>query len=171
MEEPDKVEWIVVYDADEVDERILQYESSVPIKLVAHRRGLAYASDQRNRGMEMATGDWLYFLDDDNLAHPKLVNKVRYYGKGGKIVIFNQFSESKGRRINGFDIKKLRPAYIDTAQLVVPAKYKHVRWSNKREYPEEYDYLVDLIEEAGEENVVFVDRLVSYRNYLRRYEV
>lgn len=165
------VEWIIIYDSDEIDKRILAYEDKVPITLLKERGGFAFASNQRNTGLDICGGDYVYFLDDDNLVHPMLFDRIRSYGEEDKILIFNQFSPKFKRRINRFNIKNIKPFYIDTAQIIVPKKYKHVRWSNKRRYPEEYDYLVDLIKEAGEENVKWIDRVFSYRNYLRRYKL
>ena len=165
------VEWIIVYDMDDIDERILQYQTSVPIKLLKEKGGYAFGSNQRNVGLDVCDGDWIYFLDDDNIVHPKLYNRIKSYGEEDKILLFNQFSVKMNRRIGEFKISYLRPGYIDTAQIIVPKKYKHVKWSNKRRYAEEYDYLIDLIAEAGEDNVRWVDRIFSYRNYLRRYEI
>lgn len=165
------VEWIVIYDMDEIDKRILNYEDRVPITLLKERGGFAYASNQRNAGLDVCSGDYIYFLDDDNLVHPMLFDRICSYGEEDKILIFNQFDVKWGRRILNFKISNIRPYYIDTAQIIVPQKYKHVRWSHKRRYPEEYDYLIDLIAEAGEENIKWIDRLFSYRNYLRRYDL
>jgi len=166
-----EVEWIIVYDSDSIDSRIKLYEDFVPIKLVHQKGGYAYGSDQRNKGLELAEGKWIYYLDDDNLVHSKLLEKIETYGDENTILIFNQFSASRKRRIKKFDIKYIKPAYIDTAQIVVPSKYKHIKWENERLYAEEYDYLKNLIQEAGEENIKWVDRVFSYRNYLRRYKV
>lgn len=165
------VEWIIVYDLDEIDERILAYEKEIPIILLKERRGVGKGSMQRNAGLDICSGDYIYFLDDDNLVHPMLYDRIRSYGEEDKILIFNQFDVKWGRRTRDFSIKKIKPFYIDTAQIIVPKKYKHIRWSNKRTIAEEYDYLVDLIKEAGEDNVKWVNRLFSYRNYLRRYSL
>ena len=170
MNESD-VEWIIIYDSDEIDKRILAYEKEVPIILLKERRGVGKGSMQRNAGLNICSGDYIYFLDDDNLVHPMLYNRICVYGKENKILIFNQFSHENKKRINFFHVSNLSPGYIDTAQIVVPKKYKHIKWSNKRRVIEEHDYLVDLIKEAGEDNVKWVNRLFSYRNYLRRYSL
>ena len=165
------VEWIIIYDLDDIDERILAYEKEVPIILLKERRGLGKGSMQRNAGLDICSGDYIYFLDDDNLVHPMLYDRIRSYGEEDKILIFNQFTTKHQRRMKNFNIKDIVPGYIDTAQIIVPKKYKHVRWLNKRMILEEHDYLVDLIKEAGEDNVKWVNRLFSYRNYLRRYSL
>jgi glycosyltransferase involved in cell wall biosynthesis len=166
-----EVEWIIVYDSDKIDERIKQYEDFVPIILIKQKGGHAYGSDQRNKGLELAKGKWIYYLDDDNLVHTRLLERIRLYGDDKTILIFNQFAINRKRRFKKFDFDCIRPGGIDTAQIVVPDKYKHIRWPNKRRYMEEYDYIQDLREQAGDENFKFINRIFTYRNYLRRYEV
>ena len=87
------VEWIIVYDSEFIDERILEYEENVPIKLynVQRQEGDSTASRPRNLGIEKSSGEYLYFLDDDNLIYPKLLNKIRNYLDGESIIIVNQF--------------------------------------------------------------------------------
>ena len=165
------VEWIIIYDSEHIDERILAYEKEVPITLLKQRRGDGKGAMQRNAGLDVCSGDYIYFLDDDNLVHPMLYDRIRSYGEEDKILIFNQFDTKFKRRIPKFDVSLLKPGYIDTAQIIVPKKYKHIKWTNVKRYAEEYEYLVDLIKEAGEDNVKWVNRLFSYRNYLRRYSL
>lgn len=166
------VEWIIVYDNIDIDERILMYEKDVPIKLFKSIReeGDNYASRQRNIGIENATGDYLYFLDDDNLAHRYLYSKMNIYGNGDNIITFNQFTIDIKRKLSSFDIRDFKTTELDTAQFLVPRKYKS-RWRHNRQLIEEYDYILDLIEEVGYDEFVYIDRLYSYRNYLRRFNV
>lgn len=166
------VEWIIIFDNIDIDERILMYEKNVPIKLLKSIRqeGDNYASSQRNIGIENATGDYLYYLDDDNLVHRYLYAKMNNYGDGDNIITFNQFSVHWERKLKNFDIKKLLPGELDTAQFLVPRKYKS-RWRNDRQLAEEYDYIMDLVKEVGYEKFIYLDRLYSYRNYMRRFNV
>jgi glycosyltransferase involved in cell wall biosynthesis len=166
------VEWIIVYDSNTLDKRILEYKSFVPIKLfnIKKQKGDSTASRQRNLGIEKATGDYLYFLDDDNLVHPLLYEKIKIHAESNTLLIFNRFSINRKRAIKKFDLKYNVPGYIDTAQIVVPSTCKS-RWDNSIEYIDEYPYICKLINELGEKNIKFVDRIYSYRNYLRRYKV
>jgi glycosyltransferase involved in cell wall biosynthesis len=166
------VEWIIIYDSENIDYRILGYETAVKIKLFNKKRepSDAYASMLRNIGIENAIGEYLYFLDDDNLPHPMLYEKVCKYGNGNNVLLFNQFSESKKYRLKDLDINNLRPGYIDTAQFVIPTKCKS-RWDNEFYYIDEYSYFKKIVEEVGVNNVTIVNRAYSYRNYLRRYEI
>jgi len=163
------VEWIVVFDNTEIDKRILMYEKNIPIILLSTIRhsGDNYASTQRNAGIEMATGDYLYFLDDDNLVHRQLYNKLCRYATGDNIVMFNQFIFNRQRK-RGINIKTLKAGELDTGQFLVPRKYKS-RWRNDRQFAEEFDYIMDLIQEVGCDKFLWVDRLFTYRNYLRKY--
>jgi len=165
------IEWLIVFDSDVIDYRIKQYEENIQIRLFNCKRGLGLGAKQRNYALDYVSGDWIYYLDDDNLVHPKLHNKIRSYGEKDKILLFNQFSTRLERRIEGFNLKDLKRGYIDTAQIIVPKKYKYVKWQDRKGCVEEHDYLIDLIKEAGEENVKWVNRIFTYRNYLRRYQM
>lgn len=165
------VEWIVVYDGNGIDERILQYERNIPILLYSRERedGDPMGGMLRNVGIEHASGDYLYFLDDDNIVHPLLYSKIiRYMDYNqDKIIIFNQFDSKFNRRINRLGMHCISDGIIDTAQFVVPRKYK-TRWVRGVKRFEEIPYMKNLIEEAGECNIIWIDRPYAYRNYLRK---
>lgn len=168
------IEWIIVFDGD-VDNRIKQYEEKqVPILLFNKHReiGDAYAAMLRNIGINNASGDYLYYLDDDNLVHPLLYEKILGHTKyvDYKMLIFNQFSTKGEKRIINFSIKNNKIGYIDTAQIIVSSQCKS-RWDNSEKYVDEYPYITKLIQEIGVENILWVDRCYSYRNYLRRFEI
>lgn len=167
------VEWIIVYDKNKVDHRIRKYESFVPVILQKSERQKGKGSAQRNEALKYVTGKFIYYLDDDNLAHPRLLEKIEIYNNGRSVLIFNRFSENRKRYIKQFDMQKVRsvPGYIDTGQIVVPAIYKHIAWPDKRDYIEEFNYINALIDEIGEQNIRFIDRIYTYRNYLRRYKL
>ncbi len=57
----DNVEWIVVFDGESVDKRILMYEQNIPIKLYNKVReiGDPMGGMLRNIGIEHADGDYL----------------------------------------------------------------------------------------------------------------
>ncbi len=168
----DDIEWLIIYDNIDIDDRILMYEKNVKIRLFKSERqeGDNYASRQRNIGIENAIGDYLYFLDDDNLAHRYLYSKMNIYGNGDNIILFNQFTIKWERKLKSFDIRNFKITQLDTAQFLVTRKYKS-RWRNDKQLIEEYDYICDLINEVGYDKFVYVDRLYSYRNYLRRFNV
>lgn len=168
------VEWLVVFTGKK-DMRIKQYEKDVPIRLfsIKIKTGIGKGGQQRNEALKHVRGKYIYYLDDDNLVHPKLLEKINLYGDKEKVLVFNRFSENRKRYLRQFNVDKMRkvPGYIDTGQLIVPSKYKHVEWPDERENIEEFDYIRRLISEAGEEKIQFVDRIFTYRNYLRRFEL
>lgn len=168
------VEWIIVYDGDNIDKRILQYQEQIPIKLFNRVRevGDSMGAKLRNVGIENAIGDYLYFLDDDNLVHPKLYDRINRYidNKDDYILVFNQFNAKFTKRLNELNINCVQNGVLDTAQFVVPRKYK-TRWTTEQKRYEEIPYFKKLIQEAGEHNIKWIDRLFTYRNYLRRYEI
>jgi len=68
------------------------------------------------------------------------------------------------------DVNCVRDGVLDTAQFVVSRKYK-TRWTSEQKRFEEIPYFRNLINEAGENEVLWIDRIYTYRNYLRRYEI
>jgi glycosyltransferase involved in cell wall biosynthesis len=168
----DNIEWIVIYDSDKIDTRILQYEENVSIKLfnVKSQQRDSTASRQRNLGIKHSSGEYLYFLDDDNLIGSNFYEKIKSHAESDKLLIFNRFTETKGRSIVNFDWKHNKPGYIDTSQIVVPSSCKS-RWDNSVLYMDEFPYIKKLVKELGEKNIKFVDRLYTYRNYLSRFKI
>ncbi len=166
------VEWIIIYDSDKIDERILMYQEQIPIKLYNNIRkfGDSYGAKLRNIGIENAIGDYLYFLDDDNIIHPKLYERICKYkdNDNSKILVFNQFNSKLTRRLNGLNINCIQNGMLDTGQFVVPRKYK-TRWSTEQLRYEEIPYFKNLMFEATEDNIIWIDRIFTYRNYLRKY--
>lgn len=166
------VEWIIVYDGDKIDERILQYQEQIPIKLFNKIRevGDSYGAKLRNIGMDNASGDYLYFLDDDNIIHPKLYERVCRYKDyyNTKILAFNQFNSKFTNRLHRLNESCVTNGGLDTGQFIVPRKYK-TRWTSEQKRYEEIPYFRNLMNEAGSDNIIWIDRLYTYRNYLRKY--
>ena len=170
----DNVEWLVIFDSDEIDNRIMMYQENIPIRLFNIRRGYGKGGTQRNYGLDYCSGDWIYYLDDDNLIHSELYNKILSYGKNENILLFNQFSPQNKKRIKVFNTDIITiPGCIDTAQMVIPKKYKNFRWFDEPEtiVYEETKYLNNIIKIVGIDNIRWVDRVYTFRNYLRRFEL
>lgn len=167
-----KIEWIILFDKGKRDERIKKYESFVPIIIDdTINRGNAPASNHRNKGLDLSRGKWIYFLDDDTIIHPNLLNEIKKCDPNNDFVlIFNQYGIDGKKRINDFIIKPNQPYLITGAQIVVSKKYKYIKWTNNRNYAEECDYLEKIDNEIGYEKIKFINKCLTYRNYLRRYE-
>lgn len=66
------IEWVVVEDGGEAQKPVIESltaESSVNIKVTYQGLEKVGRSAAGNRGMEIATGDWLMFLDDDDCLY------------------------------------------------------------------------------------------------------
>lgn len=167
------IEWIIVYDNEKVDERILSYidKKFIDIKLYTYKReeGDPYASYMRNVGLKYVTGDYIYYLDDDNIIHENFYENVINYMEFDKILIFNQFNKrlNTARHKSIFSIDMITPGGIDTGQFVIPKKYKHIKWVNGGEYNDETPYLLELIKNVGENKLKWVNLVYTYRNFLR----
>lgn len=169
----DNVEWIIVYDNMDVDERIWEYEENVPILQYRTNRlvGDNYASRQRNLGMEVASGDYLYFLDDDNLVHKLLYDKIDLYCGDNKIIIFNQLTKKHTIKNTNSEFKnRLLLGQFDTGQIAVP-NHLNTRWDVDKSWMEETHYIKNLINEVGEDRFIFVDGIYTFYNYLRRFDL
>ena len=168
------VEWLIIYDALKRDKRILNYEKKgVPIRQFCRKspKQGTHGAMLRNIGLEHCSGDYIYYLDDDNLVHPKLFDKLGYYTQHDqkKVLVVNQSSQNLlERRISRFDAGNLIRGQIDTAQFIIPKTYKHISWNQLIEKVEEHEYFLAIIQDAGLENIVWANRIYSYYNYLRR---
>lgn len=172
----DGIEWIIIYDEEKInkpDERILLYKSDlIDIKIGYYKKKFnePYAAFIRNEGLKYVTGDYIYYLDDDNIIHKNLYDGINTYAERDKILIFNQFDRTitKARFMSVFNIKNIKTGGIDTAQFIIPKKYKHINWVNQGKYNDETPYLKEIIKESGEDKIKWKNLLYSYRNFLRR---
>jgi len=163
------VEWILIFNSEEVDNRILSYKTTVPIKIlsVEKQQGQRQRNLARNQGLENSNGDYIYYLDDDNLMYTNLLKKIRNYMDGEKLIIVNQYSNyNREYRLKDFDRTNFRNS-IDTAQIIVPKKYKYIKWDDT-DYYDEVPYLEKLLK-LSNNNYVWVNRGYSYYNFLRRF--
>jgi glycosyltransferase involved in cell wall biosynthesis len=168
------VEWIVVYDSTVIDERIRMYEKdSVPIKLHSTVRGYGKGGTQRNKGLDVCSGDWIYYLDDDNTICSNIMKIINYCGRDDSILIVNQISELGQKKIGRFDINKVQhKGYVDTSQMVIPKTLKSYRWFDCEtitKYEECY-YINNIFSNIGYDKHVWVDGVYSYRNSLRKFD-
>ncbi|WP_083567610.1 glycosyltransferase [Hyphomicrobium sp. CS1GBMeth3] len=73
-------EVIIVDDGSEDDgaDRVRDLESPVPLHI--HAQPNAGQSAARNRGVSLATGDWIAFLDQDDIWRPRHLEKLHQAG-------------------------------------------------------------------------------------------
>ena len=72
------------------------------VKLVKNRENIGVA-ETRNRGVELAKGEWIAFLDSDDIWHPnKLQEQLELYQRNGMPFIFtgSGFMDENGKLLN-----------------------------------------------------------------------
>lgn len=161
-------EWVIVYDKkffSAPDTRVLMYSNeTVAIKLLLGDNPSAddgVAWRLRNIGIDNATGDYICFIDDDNILHNGLYYEVSK--NNSSVLVVNQYSTTGTLRLrqNG------RYDFIDTAQIVVRNGLRS-RWDKSVRCREEEVYFNNLVNEVGENNIAYSKIPASYYNYLRK---
>ena len=72
------------------------------VKLVKNKENIGVA-ETRNRGVELAKGEWIAFLDSDDIWHPnKLQEQLELYQRNGMPFIFtgSGFMDENGKLLN-----------------------------------------------------------------------
>lgn len=153
---PNDVEWIVVVDGDSLGDAPLA--NNVKYWLES---GGVFGSSQRNLGIEKATGDYVYFLDDDNVLHPALLPRMNDL-KPDRMVMFNQVIRNGFERLTS-RYKVIEPCHCDTAQFFVPRDLiGDTRWAHQ--YAADGIFFKELSEKG---DVMFLDENLCFYNYLR----
>ncbi len=115
---PEGAEWIVVMDrsnCDDVPPAVLRH----PLARVMAHEGGSWGNRQRNLGMWEAAGDFVYFLDDDNIIHPNLMpllDRVTGVFREPALVMDQVNADGSLRMRATFPA----PGRVDTAQVVLP---------------------------------------------------
>lgn len=83
------------------------------------------SSVARNTGMEMAKGEYIYFMDADDYIHPQLLEITHYMAQKHKapLVAFNIMREDKGEVLPTDNFKKYNPRKIKAISTIYPLKY------------------------------------------------
>ena len=115
-----------------------------------------YALDDINFNDE----DWIHFLDDDNIIHPRWWESVEpHLTRDVAMLTWGQLYKGAPRLE---PTTEPRTYYVDTATFMVKWKYcKNIRWTQ--------DYFADGIfaEEVAKQGEVFaINEYVSYYNFL-----
>lgn len=108
------VRWIVVVDGTKHTNIIAPLGAEVYYHANPDSKvGMA----QRNYALEVVTDGWLYFLDDDNLMHPRFWHLYPHMA-GGRYLAYTFDQElDKGVRIAAPE--NTRPGMVDMAQILV----------------------------------------------------
>ncbi len=162
---PKGAQWIIVMDRPSVGDVPLDLLKSSSVEVYSYLGGL-WGNEQRNFGMWVATGEFVYFLDDDNVIHPRLVPLLEQVTRlhAEPVLVMNQQLKSGKLRMRA-SIPP-RPGGTDTAQVVVPrALALGHRWVSTQ-HDADGRFFGDIYA-AHPERFVFVDEVACYYNYLR----
>jgi hypothetical protein len=119
-------EWIIVYDGSKIlnNPNLFENQENKKIKEYLYKceEGGISGNSQRNYALSKVTNPdtLLYYLDDDNIVHPKLYALLNIIDNN-KIYSFNQYNRIKGNN--------MRVNCIDTAMVIIPYNLcKNVKW-------------------------------------------
>lgn len=112
------LEWICVADSSKVSVDDIQVDC---VKLEASIPESVAGAYQKQVGLDNATGDWIWFLDDDNLCHPNFGLVLSHYLKQWpeeNLFVFDQVWKDD-RTVRCFArIECFQRMYVDQAQYV-----------------------------------------------------
>ncbi len=79
----------------------------------------------RNAGMDMARGEYIYFMDADDYIHPQLLEMTYYFATRYKapLVAFNIMREDKGEVLPTGNYEKYKFRKIKPISTIYPLKY------------------------------------------------
>ena len=158
MNVPNYVEWIIVYDTTD-GQPTLKTNTGIPYFCAGGISG----NPQRNYGVSKATGDYIYFLDDDNILHPNMLSTVTPFLTGDNIVVFNQVTFHGALRLKARNtIQGIE--HVDTAQFIFPKKY-FIPWVENN-YCADGIFFTQLYDRY-KDNFLFLDKDLCFYNYLR----
>ena len=141
-----ELRWLVIHDTGEVESRV--------------------GNAQKNEALEMIDSGWVYFLDDDNLIHPKFfpaIAQAIHDGPGRRGFIFSQDCNLFIRRASPETVRVDR---IDLAQFVLRRDLIGSWRFDLPTYNSDGMLIEGLYQKhAGE--FTFIDQVLCYYNRLR----
>jgi len=172
------VNWFISFDCSVVKpttniKKIINYQLSWPNNIEIHtlyviNRKSVSGNAQRNEALDYIQEGFVYFLDDDNILHPKLVTTLLKLNaeKGSDIGLLHQQyvgNYTKVRTINNFSIKT---GGIDIAQICVPSFWiKKLKW-NLCSYNADGDFICTLYRNHSD-RFIFENQPLAYYNKLQ----
>ena len=152
------LEVIIVTSDDRKDEVEAWLPKSLNINVYSTDEPTVSGNNYRNIGVTKATGDWIYFLDDDNIVHPNFNDLLEYMDKERDIIFFSQIFSNQKLRLMPVSIDV---GGVDTAMFLVK---KSVMDNHKWE---EGAYTADgiLAKELSEYNCQYIHTPYCFYNY------
>lgn len=111
------VELIVVNDSpdDEVD--VHSGNEGLPIKIINNKKNVGIQASRVN-GLRYAVGEWINFLDQDDLLIPEQYCSYLQYTERADVIIANGYYEKDGKRIRIYETRRKQDYYTKFRQLI-----------------------------------------------------
>ena len=160
--------WHVVFDSPSI-RRAMKWRRLDPredIRYYAYPkqdRGIS-GNPQRNHALDQLSGGYVYFLDDDNVVHPRLFTAALAHMREERAVIVNQATPDGTTRLVA-DAGNVRVGGIDTAQVLLPySMIGDLRW-------DPFNYCADgvfceTVYRRSPDSFVFLQENLAYYNFL-----
>ena len=152
------IEIIIVTSDDREDEVKEWLPKDLNIKLYSTNEDTISGNNYRNIGVSKVTGDWIYFLDDDNILHPNFNDLLEFMDKDKDVIFFSQILANQQIRLMPITIDV---GGVDTAMFIVK---KSVMGNHKWQ---EDAYTADgiLAKELSEYNCQYIYTPYCFYNY------
>ena len=110
------LEVIIVTSDDRKDEVQFWLPKNLNISVYSTDKPTVAGHSYRNIGIPKATGEWIYFLDDDNILHPNFSDLLEYMDRDKDVIFFSQIFANQKIRLMPVTIDV---GGIDTAMFLV----------------------------------------------------
>lgn len=150
--------WYIVLDMDFIPKGLPTNDN---ITYVPYRDANSLAGNsQRNLALELISGDYVYFLDDDTIMHSDFWNTVSGYSYD--VIVFNQAFKDGSLRLFGGHIG---PKVVDTGNVLIRRDtIGDIRWDVK-EYNADGYFLRDVSKMTKSKK--YIPKIISYYNKLK----
>ncbi|HXK19795.1 MAG TPA: glycosyltransferase family 2 protein [Polyangiaceae bacterium] len=161
---PPGCQWLIILDRTDSSEVPEALKSAPGVEIQCLKGGGSWGNPQRNRGLSLAKRDYVYFLDDDNIVHPKLMPLLAEHAPSQQIIVVNQHLADGTLRLKA--APPVEVTRIDTAQVLIPRKYAtEFRW--KRTVAVADGLYFAALYAKFQDRFLFLDVDAAYYNYLR----
>ena len=110
------LEVIIVTSDDRKDEVQFWLPKNLNISVYSTDKPTVAGHSYRNIGIPKATGEWIYFLDDDNILHPNFSDLLEYMDRDKDVIFFSQIFANQKIRLMPVTIDV---GGVDTAMFLV----------------------------------------------------
>jgi hypothetical protein len=164
--------WLIVYDVDKI---MQDYENEFPYHMleqkvstpIFHKGFSVSGNGPRNMGIDISEDNsWLYFLDDDNIAHSDFFKTIYYHINLDSTKMAYTFDQlMPNGSVRKSTLKTIKETHIDQAQYVI-----HKSFLGDLRFTQKYTADGELIEILYKQNPrVFkvINQVLCYYNKLR----